>query len=52
MVVYLHWGTEGQTCPNEAQPVLARALVDAGADVIARQDTPRLSSRTSHFGTT
>lgn len=34
IVVYLHWGTELRTCPTGAQTTLARALVDAGADVI------------------
>jgi len=34
LVVYLHWGTEGQTCPNDTQPTLARSLVDAGADIV------------------
>lgn len=34
VVVFLHWGTQGMTCPNPQQQVLARALVDAGADVI------------------
>jgi poly-gamma-glutamate capsule biosynthesis protein CapA/YwtB (metallophosphatase superfamily) len=34
VIVYLHWGTETQTCPNAAQPPLARALVQAGADVV------------------
>ncbi len=34
VVVYLHWGTELQTCPNARQPGLMRALVAAGADVV------------------
>ena len=34
VVVYLHWGTETEVCPNASQQELARALVDAGADVI------------------
>jgi Bacterial capsule synthesis protein PGA_cap len=34
VVVYVHWGTEAQNCPNQAQPPLARLLVDAGADII------------------
>ncbi len=42
VVVVLHWGTEGQTCPNEAQPVLARALAEAGADVIVGGHAHRL----------
>lgn len=34
VVVYLHWGTELQSCPNARQPVLMAQLVAAGADVI------------------
>jgi len=34
LVVMLHWGTELQTCPSERQVVLARRLVDAGADIV------------------
>ncbi len=34
VVVYLHWGTEAQLCPNTVQEPLAKALVNAGADII------------------
>ncbi len=34
VVVVLHWGTEQVACPTGAQTSLARALVDAGADVV------------------
>jgi capsule synthesis protein PGA_cap len=34
VVVYVHWGTTAQTCPNAQQPPLATALVKAGADVV------------------
>ncbi|GAA1727369.1 CapA family protein [Nonomuraea bangladeshensis] len=34
VIVHLHWGTEMQKCPNEAQLSLAPKLVKAGADVI------------------
>jgi poly-gamma-glutamate capsule biosynthesis protein CapA/YwtB (metallophosphatase superfamily) len=34
IVVYLHWGTETQQCPNPRQEPLARALVNAGADIV------------------
>jgi len=34
VVVFLHWGVEGETCPSEGQRALAQQLVDAGADVI------------------
>ena len=34
VVVYLHWGRELDPCPLPRQQELARALVDAGADVV------------------
>ena len=34
VVVFLHWGTETQQCPNSVQQPLARALVKAGADIV------------------
>jgi len=34
VVVYLHWGTESDSCPGAKQRVLARALAEAGADVV------------------
>lgn len=34
VIVHLHWGTEMQKCPNEAQLSLAPKLVKAGADVV------------------
>jgi len=42
LVVYLHWGTETQTCPNPQQPPLAEQLVKAGADVVVGADTHTL----------
>jgi len=38
VVVYLHWGTETQACPNPQQPPLAQQLVKAGADVVVGSD--------------
>lgn len=35
VVVYLHWGIQGESCPSPAQRSLARALVGAGADIVA-----------------
>lgn len=35
VVVYLHWGSAGETCPGPGQQELAAALVTAGADVVA-----------------
>ncbi len=34
VIVHLHWGTELQKCPNEAQRSLAPKLIAAGADVV------------------
>lgn len=34
VVVFLHWGTELDQCPNPNQPALARLLASAGADVV------------------
>lgn len=34
VVVFLHWGTERQTCPSERQRELAAQLVAAGADLV------------------
>jgi poly-gamma-glutamate synthesis protein (capsule biosynthesis protein) len=42
VVVFLHWGVERATCPSVAQRDLARALVDAGADVIVGGHAHRL----------
>jgi poly-gamma-glutamate synthesis protein (capsule biosynthesis protein) len=42
VVVYLHWGTELQTCPNSAQGPLAERLIAAGADVVVGSHAHRL----------
>jgi poly-gamma-glutamate capsule biosynthesis protein CapA/YwtB (metallophosphatase superfamily) len=34
VVVFLHWGQEGNSCATATQQTLARQLVDAGADII------------------
>jgi hypothetical protein len=34
VVVFLHWGAELQACPTEQQRTTARALADAGADIV------------------
>ena len=39
VIVYLHWGTETQTCPNPQQEPLAQQLVRAGADVVVGSGT-------------
>lgn len=34
VVVYLHWGIEGESCPSSTQANLARALGEAGATAV------------------
>ena len=34
MIVYLHWGTEYQSCPNADQRSIADTLAAAGADAV------------------
>jgi poly-gamma-glutamate synthesis protein (capsule biosynthesis protein) len=34
VLVFMHWGTEGNSCPNAAQKSLAPKLAAAGADII------------------
>jgi hypothetical protein len=34
VIVYLHWGTELDACPNPLQEPLAQILVAAGADIV------------------
>jgi len=33
-LVFLHYGTEKQTCPNARQQALVQLLTDAGADIV------------------
>jgi poly-gamma-glutamate capsule biosynthesis protein CapA/YwtB (metallophosphatase superfamily) len=42
VVVFLHWGVEGQTCPSGDQQQLAQRLVDAGADIVVGGHAHRL----------
>jgi poly-gamma-glutamate synthesis protein (capsule biosynthesis protein) len=42
VVVYLHWGAEGTTCPTPRQQELAQALVDAGADIVVGSHAHRV----------
>jgi len=34
VIVFMHWGTEGQSCPDASQLALAPQLAAAGADII------------------
>ena len=38
VIVYVHWGTDTQACPNPQQEPLARQLTQAGADVVIGAD--------------
>jgi poly-gamma-glutamate synthesis protein (capsule biosynthesis protein) len=42
LVVYLHWGEEGATCPTPRQQELAQALVAAGADIVVGSHAHRV----------
>jgi poly-gamma-glutamate capsule biosynthesis protein CapA/YwtB (metallophosphatase superfamily) len=42
VVVYLHWGVEGERCPSERQQGLAERLADAGADIVVGTHAHRL----------
>lgn len=42
VVVYLHWGVQGQRCPSPDQRELATTLVDAGADIVVGAHAHRL----------
>lgn len=56
VVVFLHWGVEGDSCPSTTQQELALRLVAAGADVIVGghahrvQGGGRLGDAVVHFG--
>lgn len=42
VVVYLHWGVQGERCPSDLQRSLAADLVEAGADVVVGSHAHRL----------
>lgn len=42
VVVYLHWGIQGDSCPSDAQTELAQALAGAEADVVVGSHAHRL----------
>ena len=39
VIVYVHWGTETQACPNPQQEPLAQQLIKAGADIVIGSGT-------------
>lgn len=42
VVVYLHWGIQGERCPSDSQRALADDLIDRGADVVVGSHAHRL----------
>jgi poly-gamma-glutamate synthesis protein (capsule biosynthesis protein) len=44
VVVFVHWGREGDSCPLPRQPELAQALSEAGADIIVGGHAHRLQA--------
>ena len=42
LIVYLHYGVERETCPNDRQRELVEALVGAGADIVVGTHAHRL----------
>ena len=44
VVVYLHWGMDYQKCPEAAQARTARALEEAGADIIVGGHSHRINA--------
>ena len=39
VVVYMHWGVQGESCPSGAQRSLAADLVEAGGDIVVGSHT-------------
>lgn len=48
LAVYLHYGTEKETCPNARQRELVDLLVDAGADIVVGSHAHRLQGLGYH----
>lgn len=44
LVVFLHWGSEGDTCPTPRQEELAQELVTAGADIVVGSHAHRVQT--------
>src|SRR5699024_5991085 len=42
LIVYMHWGVQGEQCPTDSQRALATTLIGAGADVVVGSHTHRL----------
>lgn len=48
VVVFMHWGTEGGSCPNERQMERVRQLTEDGADIIVGAHAHRLQANGWH----
>ncbi|MHB1138805.1 MAG: CapA family protein, partial [Microthrixaceae bacterium] len=48
LAVYLHYGTEKETCPNARQKELVELLTDAGADIVVGSHAHRLQGMGFH----
>ena len=44
VVVYMHWGVQGERCPSREQQSLAKDLVKAGADIVVGSHAHRLQA--------
>jgi poly-gamma-glutamate synthesis protein (capsule biosynthesis protein) len=44
IVVDLHWGVEGSSCPSPRQQELAKQLIDAGADIVVGSHSHRVET--------
>ncbi|MEN8675639.1 CapA family protein [Nocardioides sp.] len=42
VLVYLHWGVQGEGCPDRSQRALARRVVASGADIVVGSHAHRL----------
>jgi len=42
VVVFMHWGIQGESCPSKSQRATARALADAGATAVVGAHAHRL----------
>jgi poly-gamma-glutamate capsule biosynthesis protein CapA/YwtB (metallophosphatase superfamily) len=51
VIVYLHWGVQGESCPSGEQAALAEAVVDAGAHIVVGSHTHRLQGAGMHGDT-
>ncbi len=51
VIVYMHWGVQGESCPSASQTELAETLTQAGADVVVGSHAHRLQAAGMRGGT-